>query len=151
MHCAVHCDVFQENITAYLTIFFTSQSSSYPAFALRYSRPPSFCGRWKSCVLITRCILPTFSMLSRPIYKIPSRVSRLMLEETLNKSLFYGEPAQRCDVQPFQIKALVRFVSLRKYPILWNQRLLNAACACRTVASVRKIKRKFSARPSWAF
>jgi len=49
----------------------------------------------KSWVIITRWILPLLSMLSRSRYKVPSRVSRMMLKETLNTSIIYGEPAQR--------------------------------------------------------
>jgi hypothetical protein len=42
----------------------------------------------------------------------------------LNKSTFYGEPAQLCDARASNIKDLAPFGSLKKFPVLFNQRFL---------------------------
>jgi hypothetical protein len=42
--------------------------------------------------------------------------------ETLNKSAFYGEPAQLCDAGINQIKVLATLILPRKFLHLFNQR-----------------------------
>jgi hypothetical protein len=46
------------------------------------------------------------------------------VRETLNKSAFYGEPAQLCDAGINKINALTRLILPQKFPHLFNQRFL---------------------------
>ena len=44
--------------------------------------------------------------------------------ETLNKCVFYGEPAQLCDAGINTIKVLASLIVLWKFPHLFNQRFI---------------------------
>ena len=48
-----------------------------------------------------------------------------LLREALNKSAFYGEPAQLCDVGINKIKVLAPLLFPQKFPHLFNQRFLS--------------------------
>jgi hypothetical protein len=50
---------------------------------------------------------------------------KFQLKETLNKSAFYGEPAQLCDAGINKINALTRLILPQKFTHLFNQRFLN--------------------------
>jgi hypothetical protein len=47
-------------------------------------------------------------------------------KETLNKSAFYGEPAQQCDAGIHKIKVLAPLILPQKFLHLFNQRFLKS-------------------------
>jgi len=47
-----------------------------------------------------------------------------LVREALNKTAFYGEPAQLCDAGINKIKALAPLILPQKFPYLFNQCLL---------------------------
>ena len=59
--------------------------------------------------------------------------------ETLTKSAFYGEPAQRCDAGASKIKGLTQLIQLKNFPVLFNQ------CFRRKVERVKGIEPSYAA------
>jgi len=47
------------------------------------------------------------------------------LRETLNKSAFYGEPAQLCDAGSSKINGLPQLIQVQKFLFLFNQHFLS--------------------------
>ena len=66
-----------------------------------------------------------------------------LIRETLNKSAFYGEPAQLCDAGINKIKVLAPLIFPQTFPHLFNQRFLSRNSV--TLGSAREKNRPLEA------